>query len=153
MKYAVLFLSFLFFSSSAVWSDDSKEKSYGKALALEDTIAVSKLLSNPESFVGKTVQVEGRIVGVCKNRGCWISIAGQNDYESIRIKVNDGEIVFPAESLGKLAKAEGIFEKLEPTGTCPKNCPHKGQKNLKAHKAENIKKVVQIKGQGAVIYQ
>jgi hypothetical protein len=55
------------------------------------------------------VQVEGTIVEVCEDRGCWIKIAGSNGSESIRFHVEDGVITFPVEAKGKLALAEGVL--------------------------------------------
>ena len=47
-------------------------------------------------------------------RGCWINIEVQkNPQNYIRVKVTDGEIVFPLSSKGKNAKVQGIFQKLE----------------------------------------
>lgn len=87
-------------------------KLYGKGISLKDTTAISTLLQHPEKYVNKKVLIKGRIVDVCKKRGCWMEIAGDKEFQSIRIKVKDGEIVFPLEARGKIALAEGIFEKL-----------------------------------------
>lgn len=86
---------------------------YGAELSDADTVPVSKLLATPEDYVGKKVKIEGRILGVCAMRGCWIDVAGDKDLESIRVKVKDGEIVFPVEAKGKMAVAEGTFEKIQ----------------------------------------
>ncbi|MEJ2197522.1 MAG: DUF4920 domain-containing protein [Desulfuromonadales bacterium] len=53
------------------------------------------------------------MVDVCSRRGCWIYLAGDREYEKIRIKVTDGEIVFPMEARGKQAVVEGIVESME----------------------------------------
>ena len=41
--------------------------------------------------------------------GCWMALA--DDGKLLRIKVNDGDIVFPKEAVGKMAVAEGKLEK------------------------------------------
>jgi len=155
MKHVLTLSLILLFALTSLYADDvaGKGKTYGKGVALKDTVSVSSLLSDPDTFVGKKVKVKGQIVGVCKHRGCWISIAGKNDYESIRIKVVDGEIVFPPESLGKTATAEGVFEILKPASACPANCAHKADGKKHAHEESKADLVVQIKGTGAVIYQ
>ena len=43
-----------------------------------------------------------------KERGCWIKIASDKEFESIRFKVDDGVIVFPMELKGSNAVAEGV---------------------------------------------
>ena len=88
-------------------------KTFGKELTLKDTTLISAILANPYAFIGKRVLVEGTVVDVCKKRGCWMELASDKEFQSIRVKVNDGEIVFPLEARGKLALIEGIVEKLE----------------------------------------
>ncbi len=87
-------------------------KSFGKPLTLKDTTLISHILDNPEKFVGQKVLVKGRIVDVCKKRGCWMEIASDREFQTIRVKVKDGEIVFPLEARGREALVEGIVEKL-----------------------------------------
>ncbi len=82
----------------------------GKPLAIKTPIPISTLLENPEPYVGKPVQVKGKITEVCQMMGCWMQIASV-DGKSIRIKVNDGDIEFPKDSAGKTAVAEGKFTK------------------------------------------
>jgi hypothetical protein len=90
-------------------------KVYGEPLSGTDTIKISELIANPDSYVGKTVRVEGLVTGVCEKRGCWMSIASDKEFEEVRIKVTDGVIVFPMEAKGKRAIAEGEFTVVEMT--------------------------------------
>ncbi len=90
-------------------------KKYGKGVTLKDKTKISKILANPEDYVGKKVLVEGMIVDVCSKRGCWMEIASDKEFEKIKIKVEDGEIVFPMEEKGKNALVEGTIEKIEMT--------------------------------------
>lgn len=86
---------------------------YGAALTLHDKTAVSAILSQPESYLGRKVLVEGQILEVCAKAGCWMEIAGDQPAQKIRVKVNDGEIVFPTAAKGKTAKVEGEIYKIE----------------------------------------
>jgi len=88
---------------------------YGEKLTLTKTTAISQILSNPDDFVGKRVLVNGEVLDVCPNRGCWMDIAGDKPGEKIRVKVDDGVIVFPVEAKGNSALVEGEVEKLELT--------------------------------------
>ena len=88
---------------------------YGEKLSDAEVVEIATLLETPEDYVGKTVKVEGRVTGVCAHRGCWIEIAGEEDFESLRFKVEDGVMVFPAEAVGHVATAEGVFTKIELT--------------------------------------
>lgn len=90
-------------------------KTFGKGVTLSDETAISAILDNPATYVGQKVKVSGLVVDVCSTRGCWLYLAGDRDFEKIRIKVTDGEIVFPMEARGKTAIVEGIVESLEMT--------------------------------------
>ena len=85
----------------------------GKPLALKEPIAIEKLLASPARYAGRNVQVKGKVTAVCENMGCWMALS--NADHSVRVKVNDGEIVFPKEAIGKLATAEGKFVKADDT--------------------------------------
>lgn len=89
------------------------EKKLGKKLTLKETTKVSNILSAPDKFVGKKVQVEGLVLDVCEKRGCWIELASDKKHEKIKVKVKDGEIVFPMEAKGKTARVEGEIYKIE----------------------------------------
>ena len=45
--------------------------------------------------------------------GCWIELSSDVEGEKIKVKVKDGEIVFPQEAKGKTAKVEGTVYKIE----------------------------------------
>ena len=92
-----------------------KKEAYGKPLTGSDTTAISTLMDDPDRYVGKTVRVEGLVTGVCQMRGCWMSLASDREFEELRIKVDDGVIVFPLEAKGRRAIAEGTFHKIEMT--------------------------------------
>ncbi len=87
-------------------------QTFGAGLTLPESTAVSKILENPDSFVGEKLQVQGLVIDVCAKRGCWLFIAGDKPFEKIRIKVVDGEIVFPMIARGKEAVVEGVLEKI-----------------------------------------
>lgn len=90
-------------------------KDLGKPLTLKEAMTVSKVLATPDDFAGKTVQVKGKVTEVCTMMGCWMNLVEAGTSKAIRIKVNDGEIVFPKEAIGKQALAEGTFKKMQLT--------------------------------------
>lgn len=87
---------------------------YGEGVTLGASTPISEILDNVDAFAGETVRVEGLVTAVCEHRGCWIDLAGDREFETLRIKVEDGVIVFPMEARGKYAVAEGVVTKLEP---------------------------------------
>jgi hypothetical protein len=88
-------------------------KSFGQGVSLAEETAISAIIDNPEKYVGKKVKVSGLIVDVCSRRGCWVYLASDREFEKLRVKVTDGEIVFPMEARGKVAIVEGVVESME----------------------------------------
>jgi len=134
----ILFVSSIGFSSGL--------KKYGKEITLKEKTKISDILKSPAEFEGKRVLVEGTVVGVCEKRGCWIKLASDEGFGTIRIKVNDGEIVFPLEAKGKKALVEGsVYSFVVKT----KHEHKDGDKKCDTDSSK--KKIYQIKGIGAVI--
>ncbi|MFH1765828.1 MAG: DUF4920 domain-containing protein [Gemmatimonadota bacterium] len=88
---------------------------YGEELTLSETTSISAILADPAAYVGLRVLVEGTVVDVCEMKGCWLGLAGEQDFEQLRVKVDDGVIVFPMTAKGLQARVEGVVEKLEYT--------------------------------------
>lgn len=80
----------------------------GKPLTLKEQVSIEKLVASPAEYSGKTVQVQGKVTAVCEHAGCWMKLTDGNGH-AVRIKVEDGVIVFPKEAVGKTATAEGKF--------------------------------------------
>jgi len=95
-----------------VFVASAAEVKLGEPLSATEPVPIKKLLASPDSYVDQTVKVKGKITEVCLMMGCWMMLhdgAGS----AVRIKVNDGEIVFPQESPGRQAIAEGKFVRFE----------------------------------------
>src|SRR5688572_4691300 len=88
------------------------EMKLGKPLTLKEPMSIAALNAKPEPFVGKTVQVKGKVTEVCQMMGCWMALVDPDTQAMIRVKVQDGDIVFPKESVGKMALAEGKLIRL-----------------------------------------
>lgn len=128
---------------------------YGKAPGAGNPVKVSELLASPDAYVGKTVKVEGLITDVCAKRGCWMVIAGDKEFQSIRFKVDDGVIVIPMEAKGKKAVAEGTFTKLELTKEqAIEHAKHQAEEQKKPFDPASVTGptvIYQLKGTGAAI--
>ena len=88
---------------------------YGAGVTLPETVTISELKANVDTYVGKEVRVEGLVSAVCPKRGCWFDMAGEKPGESMRFKVKDGVMVFPMEASGKYAVAQGTVRKMPMT--------------------------------------
>lgn len=133
-------------------------KKYGSGVTLESSSSVAQLLAAPEKFVGKKVRVDGVVTAVCAKRGCWMMITDPEREQGIRIKVEDGVIVFPMEAMGRKASAEGVFEVINPAGEKHDSAEHakeQGSDHSCAEQEKAAKKAsatYQIAGTGAVVY-
>jgi hypothetical protein len=88
-------------------------QSLGAGVTLPEATPVAAILDAPESFVGKDVRVEGKVHEVCEMAGCWMELEAADASRVLKVKVNDGDIVFPVAARGKQAIAQGKVERLE----------------------------------------
>ncbi|NWG28588.1 MAG: DUF4920 domain-containing protein [Ignavibacteriaceae bacterium] len=93
-------------------TDDTK---LGAEITLTEKTNISDILADPEAYLDKTVLVEGEILDVCSMMGCWMELKSEDSEGMIKVKVKDGEIVFPMEAKGKTALVEGKVYKIELT--------------------------------------
>jgi hypothetical protein len=129
----------------------------GKPLTMEQPMTVEQLQGKAAQLTGKTVQVKGKVTEVCQMMGCWMALASANGGATIRIKVDDGDIVFPKEAVGKMAIAEGKLDRLELTreeaiAHARHEAEERGRK-FDESKIKSGKVVYQIAGSGAVILE
>ncbi len=86
---------------------------FGEPMSSElEPTPIASILDDPDAWAGKRVRVAGEVSGVCAHQGCWIDLVSADDV-TLRVKVDDGVIVFPPEAKGHAAVAEGEVEILE----------------------------------------
>jgi len=132
------------------------EKTYGSGVALTETTSAAKILADPDAYVGKRVRIEGQVVDVCPMKGCWMELEEKGGGARLRVKVDDGVIVFPVDSRGKLAVAEGTVEAIPMerdryVAWLQHLAEEKGQKFDPATVGKGPFRIVQIRGVGARI--
>jgi len=74
---------------------------------------ISSIVAAPDHYLAKPVTVQGEIISVCSNKGCWMQLASDASEQQFRIKVRDGDMVFPVSAKGKKALATGMLVKTE----------------------------------------
>jgi hypothetical protein len=126
----------------------AEETTLGEGVTLKEATPIASLVTHPEQFVGKKVRIDGVATAVCQEMGCWIAIAADEkaDAPSVRVKVEDGVIVFPASAKGKRVSAEGVFEAIAAGDA---HGAHAAQENVTKNPKASAK--YQLKGTGAVI--
>jgi len=167
-KYFILLLLVAFTFSNAA------NLKLGKPITIKDKSSVSKILQSPAKFEGKTVLVEGKILEVCQDSGCWIELAGDKAGQKIKVQFEEGKVSVPKDSKGKMVSVQGIVEEVTPENSCSDDKHAKGDKVVVKEEAksdcggcasasscgdeasdcgdgEKTAKVYQIKGLGAVI--
>jgi|GEM_PF-1117116 len=82
---------------------------FGPAFDTTASIAVSEILRQPAAYVGKTVTVQGTVSEVCQKKGCWMQFKTDVAAPVFRLKVRDGDMVFPLSARGKTAYATGTL--------------------------------------------
>jgi hypothetical protein len=131
-------------------------ESYGSGVKAAEATPISKILADPDAYVGKTVRIEGKVLDVCPMKGCWMELAGEDGKESLKVKVDDGVMVFPVTSKGKLAVAEGTVEAIPMTkeqyvGWLEHLAEEKGETFDSASVGDGPFRILQLKGTGARI--
>ena len=126
----------------------AQETKLGAGVTLKEATPLSALIEKPAEVVGKTVRVDGVATAVCEEMGCWLALSadGAKDSKTVRLKVEDGEIVFPISAKGKNVSAEGVFEEIGGADAHAKQAAGEHAK----HDA-TASKTYQIKATGAVI--
>lgn len=155
--YTLLFLTFMCIGCQPDAKDEpaANMEAYGAGVTLAESVHIAEIMADPAAFVGKKVRIEGRIKDVCSMKGCWIEIEDEDGDKALKVKVNDGEIVFKTESIGSHAIAEGeIYEidlsEEQAVSYMAHLAEEKGEEFDPAT-VEGPMKIYQIKGEGALI--
>ena len=92
----------------------SDDTTLGAGVKLKDATPIAAIVKAPKDYVGKTVRIDGVATAVCQAMGCWLAVAESDakDAPTLRLKVEDGVIVFPMSAKGKKVSAEGTFESI-----------------------------------------
>jgi hypothetical protein len=124
---------------------------FGTGVSLETATPIASLVAQPSAYEGKTVRVEGVVTAVCAHLGCWMALTPDGDAtgQTVRLKVDDGVIVFPVTARGKRAVAEGVVQRV---GNDPENREAAAEHAKATGKAVDPFANWQIKATGALVY-
>ncbi len=137
---------------------------YGKGVELGSATSIADVAAKPGDFLGKTVRVDGVVTAVCENMGCWMQLKDEASGKTLRVKVDDGVIVFPVAAKGKKASAQGVIERVDADAEAAHHAemaakeakaasPTDAKAKAEAHAAHAEMPVsCQLKATGAVIY-
>ena len=126
----------------------SAEEKLGTGVSIKEVTPIAALVERPADFVGKTIRIDGVATAVCEHMGCWMAVApeGNPAGTTVRLKVEDGVIVFPVSAKGKKVSAEGVFEEVGASDA-------EGKEAAGEHAKHDAKasKTYQLKATGALI--
>ncbi|MDQ3070817.1 MAG: DUF4920 domain-containing protein, partial [Acidobacteriota bacterium] len=93
----------------------------------------------------------GTATAVCAHMGCWmaVSVSDKADAPTVRLKVEDGVIVFPVSAKGKAVSAEGTFERVPATDADAKEAASEYAKSQA--KPSDAATKYQLKATGAIV--
>jgi hypothetical protein len=78
---------------------------YGAAFTQTESISAGTLLAEPDTHVGKTVRVSGRVADVCQKQGCWMVVTDQD--KSMRVIMKDHTFSVAKDGTGSTCEVEG----------------------------------------------
>ena len=130
------------------------ETKLGAGVSLKESTPIRALVEQPAAHVGKTLRIDGVATAVCTHMGCWMAVApegaeGREDNDqgaTVRLKVDDGVIVFPVTAKGRKVSAEGVFEAVGGNGDARDAAAEHAAHDAKASQQ------YQLKASGAIIY-
>ena len=109
-----LIISVLFLNCGLIFSQ-TEERKLGAEITLTEKTNISDILADPDSYLDQTVLVEGEILDVCPMMGCWMELKSDDGEGMIKVKVKDGDIVFPVDAVGDYAVVQGTVYKMDLT--------------------------------------
>ena len=144
-------LALTFFISASVSAQDASGEGqlYGKELNSDaQTVTLTELFANPDTYNGKDIVVTASIVDVCQKAGCWITfIDGNNE---VRIKT-DHTFFLPKDSFNRTATVNGKFEVKEISEKMAKHFKDDAQNKKDVSNIVGPQKVYEIKATGIVL--
>lgn len=121
MKKLLLFVAL---ACGISWNSQAQQKEitpaqvgiqYGKKVDKSNAITVDKLeksLAKSSKYTGK---VTGKVVEVCKKKGCYLTLERAGDKEPVMVRFTDYSYFVPADLIGKNVIVDGYAKVKEAT--------------------------------------
>ncbi len=98
-------------------------------------VEFDSLIANPDSYVGKTISIEGKVVHVCTETGKKMFITGHNPDVRLYVAAGDKISKFPMELLGSEITVEGLITRVSGTANSETEMKEGGMKEM--HQGQN----------------
>lgn len=124
-------------------------KKYGEGVSMTEATPIATVVAKSADYVGKTVRVDGVVTAVCENMGCWMVLKDETTDATLRLKVDDGVMIFPVSAKGKKASAQGVIEKVDAAA----EAAHNETAAAKEHADHVVAVTHQLRPTGVVIHE
>ncbi|KZN44241.1 DUF4920 domain-containing protein [Pseudoalteromonas luteoviolacea] len=91
-------------------SMDANSKTYNGGADKSKLLPISTLLKDAQRYTTGSATIAGTVTRVCQKRGCWMQLASDEKFQTLMVKVRDGDMVFPMTAQGKTAYATGTLK-------------------------------------------
>lgn len=95
-------------AEEAIANGAGGEWTFGHEVADATPVAIASLNTEPASYAGKVVAIEGKVASVCKHMGCWVEVQGA-DGEKILVSSVEHDVLIPKNCEGKPITVQGTF--------------------------------------------
>ncbi|MGE7774601.1 DUF4920 domain-containing protein [Chitinophaga sp. NPDC101104] len=124
---------------------------YGKSIDAQGAVALNDLEKQIGSDTSYTGKIEGKVVEVCKKKGCFMKLERENG-EAVMVKFTDYAFFMPQNIVGKTVVLEG---KAKVTETSVERLRHyaedAGKSKTEIEKINTPKKDIVIVADGVVV--
>jgi hypothetical protein len=104
--YACLMLVVCASLSFAEGQAKPPKTTFGKKITVKEVTSLKTIKADADKMVGKPVLVSGKVVNVCKGKGCWVEIMNP-DSETIICKSLDESVTVPKDCEGRMIEVQG----------------------------------------------
>ncbi|WP_247684887.1 DUF4920 domain-containing protein [Pseudoalteromonas luteoviolacea] len=107
MKTSLISVIFLL---TLMMSMGANSKTYNGGADKSKLLPISSLLKDAQRYTTESATIAGTVTRVCQKRGCWMQLASDEKFQTLMVKVRDGDMVFPMTAQGKTAYATGTLK-------------------------------------------
>ena len=87
----------------------------GETITVTEPVSIADLSTNPETFVGQSVRLEGTVSGVCRGSGCWTEVQA-TDGSTFIAKSNDHSVLVATDCVGRKIVVQGVVTAMPAQG-------------------------------------
>lgn len=98
-------------------AEAKRSDAYGDPLSPgAEKVSLTDLVKTPNKWADKTVHVEGKVVAVCQNKGCWLEIGDETG--TAHVKLGGHKFFVPRTASGRQAAVEARVQPAVDKGHC-----------------------------------